>query len=204
MIAYLEGTIIQVEEDRVVLLAGGVGYEVFLPVVIKAGLKEQAPGWEAAFHIYHYQTERQPRPVLIGFNTLLEKAFFQQFISVADIGPLKAVKALEIPVEEVAAAIEARDIPRLCRLKGIGKRTAEKMVASLAGKLAEFAVDNAYSGGAESTPDVGFVKEALDAMVTQLGHKPVDAKTLVEKALRQHPDIDSAGALVEAIYQDKA
>lgn len=203
MIAYLEGTIIQVEEDRVVLLVSGVGYEVLLPVVVKAGLKQQEIGQEAVFHVYHYQTERQPRPVLIGFNTLPEKAFFQQFITVADIGPLKAVKALEIPVEEVAAAIEARDIPRLCRLKGIGKRTAEKMVASLAGKLAEFAADIAYSGPIESTSDAGFVKEALDAMVTQLGHKPVEAKILIEKALRQHPDINSAGVLVEAIYQDK-
>ncbi len=41
-------------------------------------------------------------------------------------------------------------------------------------------------------------------MVTQLGHKPVEAKILVEKALRQHPEIDTAGQLVEAIYQDKA
>ncbi len=204
MIAYLEGTVIQVEEDRVVLLAGGVGYEVLLPVVVKAGLKQQEIGQEAVFHIYHYQTERQPRPVLIGFNTLPEKAFFQQFISVADIGPLKAVKALEIPMEEVAEAIEARDIPRLCRLKGIGKRTAEKMVASLAGKLAEFTTDIAYPGAAESAPDAGFVAEALDAMVTQLGHKPIEAKTLIEKALRNHPDIDTAGQLVEAIYQDKA
>lgn len=76
MIAYLEGTIIQAEEDRVVLLTGGVGYEVLLPVVVKAGLKQQEIGQEAAFHIYHYQTDRQPRPVLIGFNTLPEKAFF--------------------------------------------------------------------------------------------------------------------------------
>lgn len=122
----------------------------------------------------------------------------------ADIGPLKAVKALEIPMDEVAAAIEARDIPRLCQLKGIGKRTAEKMVASLAGKLTDFTKDIVYSGVAELAPDAGFAKEALDAMVTQLGHKPGEAQALIEKALRRHPEIDSAGALVEAIYQDRA
>ena len=77
-----------------VLLVGGIGYEVLLPAVVKSGLKEPVVDKPVAFHIYHYQTERQPRPVLIGFNSLAEKAFFQQFISVADIGPLKAVKAL--------------------------------------------------------------------------------------------------------------
>jgi Holliday junction DNA helicase RuvA len=203
MIAYLEGTIIQTGEDRVVLLAGGVGYEVLLPVVVKTGLKQQEIGHQVAFHIYHYQTERQPRPVLIGFNTLPEKAFFQQFISVADIGPLKAVKALEIPVEEIATAIEARDIPRLCRLKGIGKRTAEKMVASLAGKLEAFTIDYPFSRTAETVPDADFVKDAEQALMTQLGYKSIEAKMLIQEALRQHPDVNSAGALVEVIFQNR-
>lgn len=203
MIAYLEGTIIQAEEDRVVLLVGGVGYEVLLPVVVKSSLTLSEADDLVAFYVYHYQTERQPRPVLIGFNTLAEKAFFQQFISVADIGPLKAVKALEMPVEEVAAAIEARDIPRLCQLKGIGKRTAEKMVASLAGKLSVFVKGSAYLGAVQPLAHEDFIKEALDAMVAQLGHKPNEAKKLIEKALQHHPEIDNAGQLVEAIYQDK-
>ena len=77
------------------------------------------------------------------------------------------------------------------------------MVASLAGKLAEFAVDITYSEGAEAASDVSFVKEALDAMVTQLGHKPNEAKKLIGKALQDHPEIDSAGQLVETIYQNK-
>jgi len=201
MIAFLEGTVIEVQEDRVVLLAGGVGYEVLLPVVVKAGLKQTEADETVAFHIYHYQTERQPRPVLVGFNTLAEKAFFQQFISVADIGPLKAVKALEIPVEEVAAAIEARDIPRLCQLKGIGKRTAEKMAAALAGKLSAFSAGSAYLDHQQTVPDDGFIKEARNALVAQLGHKPDEARKLIERALRHHPEIDSAGRLVEAIYQ---
>ena len=182
---------------------GGVGYEVLLPVVVKTGLKQQEVGQEVAFHVYHYQTERQPRPVLIGFNTLPEKAFFQQFISVADIGPLKAVKALEIPVEEIATAIEARDIPRLCRLKGIGKRTAEKMVASLAGKLEAFTTELTFHRVAETVPDADFVKDAQEALMTQLGYKSIEAKMLIQEALRQHPDVKSAGALVEVIFQNR-
>ena len=98
MIGYLKGILLKKEEDRVLLLAGHVGYEIFLPAVVMETLGEKEVNDEASFYIYYHQTERQPKPVLIGFNLEVEKAFFQQFISVEDIGPLKALKAFNMPV----------------------------------------------------------------------------------------------------------
>ena len=105
MIAFLEGTLQELSDERLILLVGGVGYEVLLPVSVMETLKTKNIGDAVALHIYYHQTERQPKPVLIGFHQEMEKVFFQNFISVGDIGPLKAVKAMEISIGEIAAAI---------------------------------------------------------------------------------------------------
>jgi Holliday junction DNA helicase RuvA len=135
MIGYLEGKILKKEEDRILLLAGPVGYEVLLPAAVVAAMDGKSAGDEVALHIYYHQTERQPKPVLIGFMLEAEREFFQQFITVEDIGPMKAVKALEISAREIAIAIETGDTARLKRMKGIGQRTADKIVATLRGKM---------------------------------------------------------------------
>ena len=140
MIGYIEGNILKIEDERVLVLANQVGYEILLPAFVMQKIGARKVGDEIALYIYFQQTERQPKPVLIGFNLEAEKEFFQYFISVEDIGPLKAVKALSIPVREVARAIENRDVHSLTQLKGIGKRTAQKIVASLEGKMGKFAL----------------------------------------------------------------
>mgnify|MGYP001764874811 CR=1 FL=1 len=109
MIAYLEGNIISRDEDRIVLLVNHVGYEILLPAHIMEDLKSEPGDGTASFHIYYHQTERQPKPVLIGFNLEAEKEFFQYFITVEAIGPLKAVKAMGDRQAQVLAAIHARE-----------------------------------------------------------------------------------------------
>ena len=93
MIGYLEGRLMKKEQDRILLLVNQVGYEILVPVVVMETLSQKAIGDEVSFYIYYHQTERQPKPVLIGFNLEAEKEFFQYFISVEAIGPIKAVKA---------------------------------------------------------------------------------------------------------------
>ena len=102
MIGYIEGKILKKEDERVLVLANQVGYEILLPTFVMEGLVTKKVGDDIALYIFYQQTDRQPKPVLIGFNLEAEKEFFQFFISVEDIGPLKAVKALDVPVREVA------------------------------------------------------------------------------------------------------
>ena len=128
------------EEDRVLLLTNQIGYEVLVPAVVMESLQNKDVGEEISLYIFFQQTERQPKPVLIGFNLEVEKEFFQYFISVEDIGPLKAVKALNVPIREIATAIESGEIARLTQLKGIGRRTAQKIIATLEGKMGKFAL----------------------------------------------------------------
>lgn len=203
MIAYIQGKLLQRDADRVIVLTGGIGYEVLLPAIVVNALPSTDAEQTLSFHIFHYQTERQPKPVLIGFNTESEKEFFQHFISVVDIGPLKAVKALSIPVEEIAAAIESRNVALLKQLKGIGARTAQKIIATLEGKVSQFAVGAGKQtpGAAESNP---MQSQVLDVLVQQLGHKPLEAKRMIAEALAHKPSISSPEALFEEIYRAEA
>ena len=200
MIGYIEGKILKREDDRLLILANQIGYEVLLPGVVEQALADKQAGEDITLYIYFQQTERQPKPVLIGFNREIEKEFFQYFISVEDIGPLKAVKALDVPVREIARAIEARDVARLTRLRGIGKRTAQKIIATLEGKMGKFALIRAEDKKVTLAAD-DFEKQVLDVMVRQLGHRVADAKQMIAQALKRNPDVVSAEELFDEVYR---
>ena len=200
MIGYLEGRLLKKESDRILLLANQVGYEVLVPVVVMESMHSVAVGDALSLYIYYYQTDRQPKPVLIGFNLEVEKDFFQAFISVEAIGPLKAVKAMHIPVRDIAGAIEARDVDTLKRLQGIGARTAQKIIATLEGKMGKFAL--IQKTRTEATPKVADVQaQVLDVLVSQLGHKAGDARLMIAEAMQRNRTIETPEALFEEVYR---
>jgi Holliday junction DNA helicase RuvA len=200
MIGYIEGKVLKKEDDRVLVLANQIGYEILLPAFIMETLDSKGIGDQISLYIYHQQTERQPKPVLIGFNLEVEKEFFQYFISVEDIGPLKAVKALTTPVREIAGAIEERDVGSLTKLKGIGNRTAQKIIATLEGKMGKFALirkeELKKPSGIED-----FTQQVFDVLVKQLGHRAADAKQMITKALKRNSAIATPEELFEEVYR---
>lgn len=200
MIGYLEGRLLKKEEDRILLLANQVGYEILLPVVVMESINSRQEGDEISLYIFYYQTDRQPKPVLIGFNLEVEKDFFQSFISVDAIGPLKAVKAMHIPVREIAGAIESRDVDTLKRLKGIGARSAQKIIAALEGKMGKFALIQKTETRAK--PMVEDVRsQVLDVLVSQLGHRAGDARRMIAKAMQRNDAITTPEELFEEVYR---
>lgn len=204
MIGYLEGRLLSREEDRFLVLANQVGYEVLIPPGIGSDLADRQPGDPISVFIYYHQTERQPKPVLIGFDSELDKSFFQLFITVEAIGPLKAVKALTVPVAQVAQAIENRDVAALSRLNGIGKRTAQKIIATLEGKMDRFlGGDVMASGGDRSQPNEVLTSKVVDVLVDQLGYRVAEARQMVADAMARHPDIDQPEVLFDAVFQGK-
>jgi Holliday junction DNA helicase RuvA len=200
MIGYIEGKILKKEEDRILVLTNQIGYEVLLPAIVMASLQDKQIGDEISLYIFYQQTERQPKPILIGFNLEVEKEFFQYFISVEDIGPLKAAKALTVPVREIATAIEAGEINTLMKLKGIGRRTAQKIVATLEGKMGKFALIRPEDRQVQP-PAEDFSKQVLDVMIKQLGHRMADARQMIEKALKRNSAVNTPEELFEEVYR---
>ena len=200
MIGYLEGKILKKEEERILILANQIGYEVLLPAVVMDTLEARKVGDKISLYIFYQQTERQPKPVLIGFNLEVEKEFFQLFISVEDIGPLKAVKALTVPVREIAGFIEDRDVGALTRLKGIGNRTAQKIIASLEGKMGKFALIKTDKPR-RPAPVEDFTQQVFEVLVNQLGHRSTDAKQMITSALKRNQNIATAEELFDEVYR---
>ena len=200
MISYIEGKLLKKEKERIVILANQIGYEILLPAIVMDTLKTKATGEEISFHIYYHQAERQPKPVLIGFNLEIEKEFFQHFISVEDIGPIKAVKALNIPVHEIASAIESKNAAKLKQLKGIGARTAEKIIATLKGKVDKFALTTSDEPEKiQIAEDIS--TQMLNVLVSQLGHKGNDAKRMIAEAVKRNRNISTFEELFKEVYR---
>ena len=202
MIGYLEGKLLRKGDDRILVLANQVGYEVLLPAFVMNTFRAKSVGDPVSIYIYHQQTERQPKPVLIGFNLEVEKEFFQYFISVEAVGALKAVKALDIPVRDIAIAIESKNVQKLTQLKGIGDRTARKIIATLEGKMDKFALIR--KSQKEEIPIVeDLSQQVLDVLVDQLGYKIKDAKQMITNAMKRNSNISTPEELFEEVYREQ-
>ncbi|PYN76674.1 MAG: Holliday junction DNA helicase RuvA [Candidatus Rokuibacteriota bacterium] len=212
MIATLAGRLRRKLEDRVILECGGLGYEVFLPPIalrqiehVTAGPGEK--GSELELVIYYHATRDQPRPVLIGFISDLDKEFFEKLITVKDIGPMVAARALALPVGELAAAIARQDEKFLRALPGIGPQKAKNIVAQLQNKVAKFALARAGAAvepiAAAPVPvDADGLRELVwEIMVKQLGHRPSEASQLITDAFRRRPSIMTPEDLFDEIYR---
>ncbi len=200
MIGYLEGKLLKKEDDRILILANQVGYEVLLPAFVMETFGSKTVGDQVSLYIYYQQTERQPKPILIGFNLEVEKEFFQYFISVEAIGALKAVKALSIPARDIARAIESKDVHTLKQLKGIGDRTARKIVATLEGKMDKFALIR-KSEKIEYPVVENLSKKVLEVLIGQLGYRTKEAKQMIADAMKRNTSISTPEELFEEVYR---
>lgn len=187
----------------------GVGYDVFLPQFVMRTVEERLDGEPIEFDIYYHVTERQLRPTLIGFGNETEKRFFEKFISVEDIGPQKAAKALVFSVSTIAQAIEEEDIELLRRLPGIGERTAKKMVATLRGKVAEEALlrDEGFAEEAATRPagePISELREDTIDILVGLGHRRSEATSKVDAALKRRGAVTTQEELIREVYRAEA
>jgi Holliday junction DNA helicase RuvA len=212
MIATLSGRVQRKLEDRIVLECGGIGYEVYLPPIALREVESSiAEGGALALVIYYHATRDQPRPVLIGFTSDLDKEFFEKLITVKDIGPMVAARALAAPVGELAAAIARQDEKYLRALPGIGPQKAKNIVAQLQAKVAKFALSRepgapeAAAAPAAAAPGTEALRELVwEVLVKQLGHRPSEASQIIADALKRRPGVTSPEELFDEIYRGQA
>lgn len=117
------------------------------------------------------------------------------------IGPLKAVKAMTLPVRDIARAIENKDVATLQKLNGIGNRTAQKIIATLEGKMGKFALINPGEKMIDQGPVPDFTEMVLNVLVNQLGYKAADAKRMVVDAIERNPAIATPEELFDEVYR---
>jgi holliday junction DNA helicase RuvA len=132
MIAHLRGKLLAKHPNQAIVETGGVGYDVSISIPTFSDLP--AAGSDVALHIHTHVREDQI--TLYGFRHFAEKQLFEKLITVSGIGPKLAITILSgMPADEMVGAIRGKDIARLTRIPGIGKKTAERMVLELRDKL---------------------------------------------------------------------
>ena len=184
MIAQVSGRLAAKQGDRVVVqTAGGVGYEIAVPL----GVMEQLPPVGESVSLATELVVREDGWALYGFRDESERRFFQRLIGVTGIGPKLAIALMSaLGVERGARALRERNIALLSSVSGIGKKTAERLALELADKLREF--EGPGAGGA-AAPHDGMSEAALKAL-ERLGYDTAEA----DRALRDVLAADGGGS----------
>ncbi|QQR83900.1 Holliday junction branch migration protein RuvA [Candidatus Peregrinibacteria bacterium] len=130
MIAYLKGTVLKKNEKSLIVANQGLGYEVFVvsELISKIGL-------ESTVELWIHPIIREDEWSLYGFDSQDQMSFFKQLISVSGIGPKMGIEILSAPLELVQQAIINEDLAVLTAIKGLGKKTAERLVLELKNKI---------------------------------------------------------------------
>ncbi|HEY3376910.1 MAG TPA: Holliday junction branch migration protein RuvA [Armatimonadota bacterium] len=206
MISYIQGIIVERKPAALIILAGGIGYEVMVPPAILAALPQVSEGQEVSLVIYYYLQIDQSRatPVMIGFRNTLERDFFEQFIQVASIGPRTAVKAIAQPIQKIASAVEGGDLQFLIGLPGVGRQKAKEIVAKLQGKMGAYCLLDGGTPVTMPTPGMASAGDLADealAVLLQLQYSRNDAQQMIRRALTSTPPPTTTEAVLELIYR---
>ncbi len=131
MIAYLRGRVLTTTSETAILDVNGVGYEAYCS---SGAFRKLTVGSEGA--IYTYLQVKEDGITLFGFGDPKEKELFLKVISVSGVGPKMGIAILaSLSADEFAQAVATADVKRLSAVKGLGKKTAEKIVLELHGKI---------------------------------------------------------------------
>ncbi len=151
MIGRLKGTLVEKNPPQVLVDVAGVGYEVDVPMSTFCNL----PAEGGAVTLWTHLVVREDAHLLYGFATREEQTAFRALIRISGVGPKIALALLSgMTTEQLAQAVESGETGLLTRVPGIGKKTAERLVLELKGKLAGAAFAPAASTAAGSRADV--------------------------------------------------
>jgi Holliday junction DNA helicase RuvA len=133
LIAHLKGELATVEADHVVIDVGGIGYKVYAPLSVIAGM----PKPESKVKLFTYMHVKEDAITLYGFSTSVEKNMFELLLTVTGVGPKVALNILSVlSVEHVVEAISRDDFVTLNRVPGVGNKMAQRIALELKEKIA--------------------------------------------------------------------
>lgn len=170
MIASLRGQLVSRGDNYAILDVGGVGFKVFVPPQTAAGLGEVGQSVELFTHLHVRENEL----ALYGFRSPEELRLFELLLGVSGIGPKVGLKLVSLlSTQTLSDAISRGDVAALTRIPGVGKRTAERVVVELKGKLGSALEASTY-------PPLATGDEEVIAALTSLGYSVNEAQAALQ------------------------
>lgn len=206
MITKITGKLLTLSETTCTLLNEPFEYEIYVTDFTRRALQLKVDE-VVTLHTIHYidgnpQKGGRMTPRLVGFDTAIERQFFEVFCSVPGLGVKKALRALVRPVRDIAHSIEQQDIKALTTMPGVGAAMAEKIVAQLRRKMAKFALLAKQDPATQGTDSVEHnVADETFQILVSLGHAEAEARRLLEQPLASKKKFKSVEDLLQAVYE---
>ncbi|MGM0441803.1 MAG: Holliday junction branch migration protein RuvA [Elusimicrobiota bacterium] len=189
MYTYITGKLKEKNKDNIIIENSGLGYRLKIGTQTYSDL----PPENKNIKLYTHHYIREDAEILFGFSTTGEKKLFKILLKVSNIGPGKAMGILsQISPDHFISAIRSEDIPSLSSIKGIGKKTAERLIVELRDKISDI---SSFSEKSASQYDSSKFKEAFDGLVG-LGFKSREARKFINSVKK---DIDKEATTQEII-----
>jgi Holliday junction DNA helicase RuvA len=192
MIAFLRGELLEIDGEAAVVDVAGVGYQVLVSASTAAALAVAPPRGETRLYVHTHFVKDEPLR-LYGFADVGERGLFQTLISVQGVGPRVALAILAgIEQGELVRAIATGDVGRLTQVKGVGRKTAERLALELREKILTLPVGKGVAipaAPARGEPPSGPLGDVYGALV-QLGYKQGEIEPLLERLDPARPVTD--------------
>jgi Holliday junction DNA helicase RuvA len=192
MISHLSGVLTSKDIDRIdVMTAGGVGYELQIPL----GVFETLPKQGEKVSLHTHLVVKEDGWQLFGFSSVFERRLFQKLLTANGVGPSLAIGLMSaLSASRLVRAIQEKDIPTLQGVPRVGRKKAERLILDLADKLDGIGGDDS---GAPRVAGGGAAEDAMRALVS-LGYTNADAEKGVRAALDAGNSGLSAAELIRA------
>jgi len=190
MYEFIRGTVSDIHPARIVVDAGGVGYSINISLNTYSALNGKSE-----VKVYIHFAVREDAHVLYGFAEKNERDLFRNLISVNGVGAVTAIMMLSsLSHEDIAAAVATENINVLKSIKGIGIKTAQRIVIDLKDKLGKF------QGSTQNLfiPDSTVRNEALSALLV-LGFAKKDIENVISKIMQEQPEISVENLIKQAL-----
>jgi len=190
MITFLEGIIEERSPTFLVLNVNGVGYEIFITLNTYEDLASKG----GKYRIFTHHHIREDAELLYGFSEKTERSFFLKLLGISGVGPALALNILGgLPVVTLCSAIASEDVKRLSSIKGVGKKTAERMIIELKDKVSQFAVAEEKQANVSAESKV--INDAVLALVA-LGYRNAEAFSSVKRAMKGMDEVPGVEVIV--------
>ena len=200
----------RIQRNALLVRVNSLAYEVFVPSGIASRLRQMPPGDRpnpvTVFTINYIDGvvgRGHLTPKLVGFLDPIDREFFEVFTTVPGVGFMKALKCLVQPINEIARAIERGDTLFLEELPFIGKKTAERIITELRGKMAKFALAHKEEPLAIERESSSELREEALQVLSQLEYSRAEAQRMVDLVFARYKNVKTVEDFLQKVFEQK-